>query len=387
MKKSILLWSLILIAGVMPSCTNRGPEDKEYFVVNPELSNRKTAEVLRQNTEYKLMEFQTPDSIVFSASASTIVPGDNHFFVYDYQQNQFLIFDRDGKFIQTFSRKGQGPEEYTAMLDFTIDDSQLYILDFTKLKIYDLKGNFLRDFDVVAGRGEIAVGGNHDIYLRRGYHNETQLQIFSPDGTLIANLLPSREVLHGFEIPTNPSGAIGRIGKDIYIAPPFQNSVFSIADTVPVAIATFDFCDDNIPDNFFEGDTGQVEERFHNRRDHQNGFVYMENLFISSNWIVFCPTWSPDKRLVLADRTTGTTYTDKDLPEILCKFFGHSIYFDGYDPSSDSFIRLLGIDRVLEALEEIEEDNPGALSDIKANVELSNLTENNNEFLLFVKFK
>lgn len=386
-KRNIWFWLIALVAGAIVGCTNRPSADKEIFVVDPNLSDAKAAEQLAQKMEYKLMQFQTPDSIVFAASASSIVPGRDSFFVYDHKQDQFLVFNREGKFLRNFSRRGQGPEEYTAMLDFAVDDSKLYILDFTKLKIYDLDGKYLNEFDVDGARGQIAVGDNQNIYLQRGYYNETQLQIYSPEGKLIADMFPSKEVLYGFEIPSAPIGSIGRIGKDVYFAPPFQNTIFSIADTVAVPLATFDFGTDNIPDDFFDGDTQQVEDRFHKRRDGQNGFVYMETVQVSPNWIIFTPTWSPDKNMVLADRATNSTYTDKTLPEVLSKFLGVRPYFDGYDSSSDSFIKLLSADRVEEVVQELESDSPDYLSNISANVDLSDINEDDGEFLLFVKIK
>lgn len=387
MKKSIWFWSIVLVVGSMISCTNRPSVDKEVFIVNPSMSDSKAAESLAQRTEYKLMQFQTPDSIVFAASASSVVSGQDKFFLYDYKQNQFLVFDREGKFIRNFSRRGQGPEEYAAMMDYTVDDSKLYILDFNKLKIYDFEGKYLSEFDVVGARGQIAVGDNHNIYLQRGYFNDTQLQVYSPEGKLIADLFPSREVLHGFEIPSAPSGSIGRIGKDIYIAPPFQNTIFSVSDTIVSPLATFDFGTDNIPDDFFDGTTQQVEDKFHKRRDGQKGFVYMEAVCISPNWIVFNPTWSPDKHIVLADRITNITYTDNALPEVLSKFLGTRPYFDGYDSSSDSFIKLLSVDRVMDVVQELKIDKSDYLSKISANVDLDNIEEDGNEFLLFAKFK
>ena len=73
MKKNIWFWSITLVVGSMISCTNRTSVDKEVFVVNPSMSDSKATESLAQRTEYKLMQFQTHDSLGFAASASSVV--------------------------------------------------------------------------------------------------------------------------------------------------------------------------------------------------------------------------------------------------------------------------------------------------------------------------
>ena len=64
------------------------------------------------------------------------------------QDGNIFVYDRNGKGISKFNRKGQGPGEYTSILSITLDENngEMFVYDlFTQTPfVYDLFGNFKR---------------------------------------------------------------------------------------------------------------------------------------------------------------------------------------------------------------------------------------------------
>lgn len=64
------------------------------------------------------------------------------FFINDFD-DQIFAYDKKGKLITKISKKGQGPGEYYSVLDYFVDDSLIYILDYgRRLTCFDYNGNF-----------------------------------------------------------------------------------------------------------------------------------------------------------------------------------------------------------------------------------------------------
>ena len=59
-----------------------------------------------------------------------------------------FVFDRNGKALQKFNRKGQGGEEYTGISGITLDEDygEMYVNTYNKILVYDFFGNFKRSF-------------------------------------------------------------------------------------------------------------------------------------------------------------------------------------------------------------------------------------------------
>jgi hypothetical protein len=59
------------------------------------------------------------------------------------------LYSSEGKFIRRIGNKGPGPEEYTIVTDFCVDEDalQLYILNRSKIMVFDIGGDFLTSFN------------------------------------------------------------------------------------------------------------------------------------------------------------------------------------------------------------------------------------------------
>lgn len=73
---------------------------------------------------------------------------DGHYILVQNRNPQsILLFDGTGKFLRQIGSMGQGPGEFTSLLDIAADfkNQVVYISSFRKLLCYDFKGHFIRE--------------------------------------------------------------------------------------------------------------------------------------------------------------------------------------------------------------------------------------------------
>jgi hypothetical protein len=63
------------------------------------------------------------------------------------ERDKILVFDKDGKFVRSIGRRGQGPGEYTSIRSVALDkkNKRLFVSGGRKIVCYDLDGNFVRE--------------------------------------------------------------------------------------------------------------------------------------------------------------------------------------------------------------------------------------------------
>lgn len=379
-KIAILLLMTLCIICFGSACTKTDTSTGiNHFVVDSDSYSDEAAQRLQSMMTLSAIKLQMPDSIVLKANATSVISSDNNeYFVLDY--DGFFILDRQGRLVNFFERRGQGPEEYNASLGATVHGDTLYVVDFTKIQLYKLNGDYISTIkDIDGARGQIAVDPSGRIYIQHRFSAEYQLSVYRPDGTLIVDLFPSREVVRNFAIPSSPQTSLGNIGNGIYMAPALGQTIYLVNDTTTTTLATFDLGSDNIPGDFFDGTTEQVEDKFHNLRDYNNGFAYFDDLYISKDWIECQLVGSPNGRLLLTDRRNGDTYAEAIFPEPLKKLLGERSYFDGFDNRTQSLVKIVSGYDLAETLDAY----PGSVKLVNCD----SINEEDDDFILLVSLK
>ncbi len=72
---------------------------------------------------------------------------DSLILIMDGTQNKIVIFNSRGKFLNSISKKGRGPQEYNFITDFFYDSPNrvVSVVDRDKIKSYNLEGEFIRE--------------------------------------------------------------------------------------------------------------------------------------------------------------------------------------------------------------------------------------------------
>jgi len=88
------------------------------------------------------------EEYMFSRMESLDVDEEGNIYVLDSKESHVKVFDRDGKYIRTFGRKGQGPGEMQRALNIAITpQKEIMVNDWRsrRLLYFTLDGKFLRE--------------------------------------------------------------------------------------------------------------------------------------------------------------------------------------------------------------------------------------------------
>ena len=114
------------------------------LIENPETPKSKDAGRIIIPVEEMLITDEE-GGFYFKSPGRIKVAPDESIFVRD--ENQFLRFDRNGKFLNNQFKKGQGPGEYTYILNYQFIGDKIVIFTRQPYKIVetDIKGNLLKE--------------------------------------------------------------------------------------------------------------------------------------------------------------------------------------------------------------------------------------------------
>ena len=338
---------------------------------------------------FRIVPLETTDSSIFKGSASRLLSTDGGYIIMDYSQNKFLRFDKDGKFIKTIDRRGGGPEEYQREYSSCVKDGRLYVLDFDKIMVYDLDGNYQNTIKGVSGaRGSLAVGSDRCLYLRQGFQNDKMLKVLTASGDSLTEEFPSREVMRGFEIPRDAFSAISPYKDGAVVTFATDPNVYYVCDTTSQVIATIDYPGLNLPSDFFNGGTEAVENRYHNLRVDKSGetraVVLTDNIVGSDTWLVYTPEYFGPVSMAFSDLRSGKSYTNRELPAPLNVLLNSKKTIDGYSPSTDEFFMILSSEQLKEMLDDPTNAEAIAHWPELAAIDLETIGEEDNDCVLFI---
>lgn len=190
------LLSLISIM-VFYSCSDK-PIDNSVNTYRIDFKNSAPTRDFIKSTE--LIALETNDSSLIK-SIRKIEYYKDCIYVFDHDQRIVVIFDKEGKHINTINNKGQGPEEYIDINDFGIDRflNQIYLLCPFKqtLFYYDLHGKLVdkRKLPTLTGGTYMSLQlPNKDTFMFLTAESNNRLKIMDgADDSFILEDFPSKE--------------------------------------------------------------------------------------------------------------------------------------------------------------------------------------------------
>lgn len=91
--------------------------------------------------KYVLLDNNNPDC--FLNFISKVITNNNYIFILDPNLYKIAVFDNKGKAITTIGKRGQGPEEYLSITDFSIDNTgNIYFIDGVLDELFIFDRNF-----------------------------------------------------------------------------------------------------------------------------------------------------------------------------------------------------------------------------------------------------
>ncbi|MCQ2973871.1 MAG: 6-bladed beta-propeller [Bacteroidales bacterium] len=157
----IIYFILFLLASCSDSNTKKAPskiETKEYSSKcnNSIINFEEILSDIEDKTTYYLDEYidtimiiklETNDDVLLG-DASYVKLSDKYIYVNDMIHHQFVIFDHNGKYINSL-KHGNGPGEFNFISSFTHNKytNELILTDYSSIKIYSELGEYKKSFD------------------------------------------------------------------------------------------------------------------------------------------------------------------------------------------------------------------------------------------------
>ena len=152
MKKTILMvMALYLLCG--SSCTNQTNENANGIpVANFDMEHPEKDLLVSENANVEYVRLETSDEVLIDGIASLYLSVTDRFIVTNnMQEGRIFVFDRKGKHLHNFMRKGNSGEEFVFANRVRIDDKaeEIFVLDTrNKVLVYTLDGKFKRVLNI-----------------------------------------------------------------------------------------------------------------------------------------------------------------------------------------------------------------------------------------------
>ena len=164
MKKFLFSFVACLMIGSCQQPSDNNPDNIFNLEVR-EKQNAKDSIPLDEDIEsIQYIPLETNESC-FISNALDLQISDQYIFVYNGKTEQILQFSRTGKFIKQIGRSGNGPGEFSSILNIAIDNSrkELYIFQYSAPPVvYSLDGSFLHS-DTIRATNMFALNNGYRV--------------------------------------------------------------------------------------------------------------------------------------------------------------------------------------------------------------------------------
>ena len=263
MKQStIILLAFFFFAG----CSKNNSEDKtrtltvslnnedKTKVLTISLKDKDVIETLSADSIFSTVKYiplETNQEVLINTIDKVIIS--NFIYILDTRQNELFIFDLSGKFLKKLNHTGNGPGEYITIDDFQIENDIIYILDGYSQSMFTYNSDleFVEKIKFSESYCALEITDRY-IYLYAGFQSLSYKNIAVLDRK-------DNKIINQYK--TYPKAQVGvssfnknffyKYGKDIYVAFPYEYSIYKIERNGSRKVLDLDFGNKNMyPKNF-----------------------------------------------------------------------------------------------------------------------------------------
>jgi len=149
--------SLIILIAILAGCGGGKQSLDDFITVDVTKTRYPQKELILQDfMDVEYIALETNDDFLNQGFVQAI--GKEVILVKNIINDGYIfVYDRNGKCLRKFNRKGQGPEDYTFILCIALDEDngEMFVNDqmSRKIVVYDLYGKFKRSFKHKEGNG------------------------------------------------------------------------------------------------------------------------------------------------------------------------------------------------------------------------------------------
>ncbi|MDH5468587.1 MAG: NHL repeat-containing protein [Candidatus Aminicenantes bacterium] len=136
---------------------------------------------------------ETDEKYMFYRAGGIAVDNQGNIYVVDSGNQRIQKYDRDGNYLQTIGRKGQGPGEFMSPYDIVLDEKgYIYVSEGRKIHVFDPKGNSIQDIVLSNFIMEYSIDSEGNI-IASGFVQAERAQNFgimliNPEGKIIKTI-------------------------------------------------------------------------------------------------------------------------------------------------------------------------------------------------------
>ncbi len=258
--KYILLIGLYLLIG----CTNKTGKNDNISCTIAVDENNLSEKILYSDLfdSLKYVSLKTSDEILIK-QLTKVQYFNERIYVLDKQMQSVFSFDMAGELVWKIQKQGEGPGEYSQLVDFDIDAQANKLLLFSrleKIQVYDLEGNFIEEQRTPLFGTSFATFNNW-MYIYTGGRSNVLDEKNEQNNLLIRN---AQQIWKG-EIPFSNelgsvmiyelSNAFCKYENEIRFFMPFSSNIYSVKEDSVYIKYHFDFGKYNFPGNYFDNHT------------------------------------------------------------------------------------------------------------------------------------
>jgi hypothetical protein len=162
-KRMFLILGIVLTAAAFAAAQAVETVDGVRVIHNKKGGQWKNEAKVRLTPVLKLGDLETEDeNFVFARPVSVVVDESGRIYVLDSQEGRIQKYDKDGKYLATLGRKGQGPGEFQVPSGLALDlDGSLIVSDLrNRTKVWlSPEGRYLKSVDLSAPMIPLPAGG------------------------------------------------------------------------------------------------------------------------------------------------------------------------------------------------------------------------------------
>jgi hypothetical protein len=142
MKKTIIVAAIFTLCISFVTSVPAGPKS-ERIIRNP--SESLYGEIPLDLEEDLVLGSDNDERYLFYRVWDIKTDDQNNIFVLDSGATRIQKYDKNGQYVQTIGRQGQGPGEFQRPIELTIDKKgNLYVCDMAKIHMFDPEGKFVK---------------------------------------------------------------------------------------------------------------------------------------------------------------------------------------------------------------------------------------------------
>lgn len=136
---------------------------------------------------------------MFYRARNIALDSHENIYVLDSGNHRIQKFDKNGRFLQTIGKKGQGPGEFENPGDFFLDgQDSIYVLDSRRIKVFDREGSFMKDITLQSSLYDFFIDTNGNIIglanIRRNNERKQAVIRMDTSGKIVKNIAEFSDV-------------------------------------------------------------------------------------------------------------------------------------------------------------------------------------------------